>query len=63
MNQAFIQDAEHQVNYHQRSQNQQRLPALLLLSVARRAGKAATHVARQGDVGLGLFDGCLRIAQ
>ena len=60
VDQAFVQDAQHDVDHHQRRQDQQRLLALRLLRAERRAGKTAAHIAGQADGGFGLPDGGLR---
>ena len=56
MHQAFIKNAEHDVDHHQRGKYQQGLLVLRLLRVTRRALKTAAHIAGHADVGLGLPD-------
>ena len=49
MNQALIQDAQHDIDHHQCGQYQQWLLVLRLLGIARRARKTAAHVVGQAD--------------
>jgi hypothetical protein len=56
MDQALVEDAEHQVDDRDRRDDEQRLLPLRLLGRERRALERAAHVGRHGDVGLGLAD-------
>ena len=63
MHQAFIQDAEHDVDHHQRGQNKHWLLALRSLRIARCSLKAAAHIVGHANLGLGAQHRCLTISQ
>ena len=55
VDQALVEDAEHDVDDDDGGEDQHRLLPLRLLRRARRALEAAAHVGRHADVGLGLL--------
>ena len=63
MHQALVQDAQHDVDDHQRRQDQHRLLALRFLRRARGALEAAAHVVRHRDLGLGRAHRGLAVGQ
>ena len=63
MNQALIQNTQHDVNDHQRRKNEQRLLALRLLRGAGCALKTAAHIVGQANFSFRLFDRILALLQ
>ena len=63
VDQAFVKNAQHHIDHHDGGDDEEGLLALRLLRTERRAGKAAAHVGRHGDVGLGLLDDLPRLGQ
>ncbi len=63
VDQALVEDAQHDVDHHDGRQDQEELLPLRLLEAARRALEAAAHVGGHGDVGLGLGNDLPRLAE